>query len=100
MAITEVVKRLAMAHPTVGFTLTTGERAGLRLPAQPLGADGHLARLGRIMGREFLDDALADRHRARGRARRPALPACRPCTGPTPASSTCSSTAGRCRTGC
>ena len=58
MAISEVVKRLAMAHPTVGFTLTTGERAGLKLPAQPLGPDGHLARLGRIMGREFLDDAL------------------------------------------
>jgi DNA mismatch repair protein MutL len=59
MAISEVVKRLAMAHPAVGFTLTTGERAGLKLVAQPLGPDGHLARLGRIMGREFLDDALA-----------------------------------------
>jgi DNA mismatch repair protein MutL len=59
MAISEVVKRLAMAHPAVAFTLTTGERAGLKLPAQPLGPDGHLARLGRIMGREFLDDALA-----------------------------------------
>ncbi len=58
MAISEVVKRLAMAHPEVGFSLTTGERTGLRLPAQPMGADGHLARLGRIMGREFLDDAL------------------------------------------
>ncbi len=58
MATSEVVKRLAMAHPTVGFTLTTGERAGLKLQAQPLGADGHLARLGRVMGREFLDDAL------------------------------------------
>jgi DNA mismatch repair protein MutL len=59
MAIAEVVKRLAMAHPTVGFTLTTGERAGLKLQAQPPGPDGHLARLGRIMGREFMDDALA-----------------------------------------
>ncbi len=58
MAISEVVKRLAMAHPTVAFSLTTGERAGLKLPAQPIGADGHLARLGRIMGRAFLDDAL------------------------------------------
>jgi DNA mismatch repair protein MutL len=58
MAISETVKRLAMAHPTVAFTLTTGERAGLKLPAQALGPDGHLARLGRIMGREFLDDAL------------------------------------------
>jgi DNA mismatch repair protein MutL len=59
MAISEVVKRLAMANPAVAFTLTTGERAGLKLPAQPLGSDGHLTRLGRIMGREFLDDALA-----------------------------------------
>ena len=59
MAIAEAVKRLAMAHPTVAFTLTTGERAGLKLPAQPLGPEGHLARLGRIMGREFLEDALA-----------------------------------------
>jgi DNA mismatch repair protein MutL len=58
MAISEVVKRLAMANPTVGFTLTTGERAGLKLPAQPLGPEGHLATLGRIMGREFLADAL------------------------------------------
>jgi DNA mismatch repair protein MutL len=43
----------------VAFTLTTGERAVLKLPAQPLGPEGHLARLGRIMGREFLADALA-----------------------------------------
>jgi DNA mismatch repair protein MutL len=59
MAISETVKRLAMANPSVGFTLTTGERTGLKLAAQPLGPDGHLNRLGRIMGREFLDDALA-----------------------------------------
>jgi DNA mismatch repair protein MutL len=58
MAISEVVKRLAMAHPAVGFTLTTGERAGLKLPPQPPGSDGHLARLARIMGREFLEDGL------------------------------------------
>ena len=58
LAISETVKRLAMAHPTIGFTLTTGERAGLKLPACPLGPDGRLQRLGRIMGREFLDDLL------------------------------------------
>jgi DNA mismatch repair protein MutL len=57
-AIAEVVRRLAMAHPGVAFTVTTGERVGLRLPAQPLDPAGHLARLGRIMGREFLPDAL------------------------------------------
>ncbi|MGE0767380.1 MAG: DNA mismatch repair endonuclease MutL [Hyphomicrobiaceae bacterium] len=59
MAISETVKRLAMANPQVAFSLTTGERAGLVLAAQPTGPDGLLARLGRIMGREFLDDALA-----------------------------------------
>ena len=59
LAISEIVKRLAMAHPQVAFTLTTGERTGLRLPACPAGADGHLQRLGKIMGRDFLGDALA-----------------------------------------
>ena len=58
MAVSDVVKRLAMAHPTVGFTLTTGERATLRLPACPPGPGGLLTRLGKIMGTEFLADAL------------------------------------------
>ena len=58
MAISEVVKRCAMAYPAVAFTLTTGERAGLELRPEPPGPDGHLARLGRIMGRAFLADAL------------------------------------------
>ena len=59
MAVSEVVKRLAMAHPRVGFSLTTGERAGLRLPKCESTPDGLLQRLGRIMGKEFMDDALA-----------------------------------------
>ena len=59
IAIAETVKRLAMAHPAIAISLTTGERAGLVLPAGTVGADGLLKRLGRIMGREFLDDALA-----------------------------------------
>ncbi len=59
MAVSEVVKRLAMAHPEVGFTLTTGERTGLRFPREAAGPEGHLQRLGRIMGRAFLDDALS-----------------------------------------
>jgi DNA mismatch repair protein MutL len=57
-AVAEVVKRLAMAHPEVGFTLTTGERAGLRLPRTTRDGDGLLQRLGRIMGRDFMADAL------------------------------------------
>jgi len=58
-AISEVVKRLAMAHAAVGFTLTTGERSGLQLPRENVGPEGLLKRLGRIMGREFFSDALA-----------------------------------------
>ncbi|MBI1649119.1 DNA mismatch repair endonuclease MutL [Hyphomicrobium sulfonivorans] len=58
MAVSEVVKRLAMAHPGVGFTLTMGERSNLRLPREPAGPDGLLQRLGRIMGRAFMDDAV------------------------------------------
>ncbi|MFN3743277.1 MAG: DNA mismatch repair endonuclease MutL [Hyphomicrobiaceae bacterium] len=59
LAISEVVKRLAMAHPQIGFSLTTGERTSLRLPACVPGPEGLLNRLGRIMGREFMVDALA-----------------------------------------
>jgi len=59
MAVSESVKRLAMAHPDVGFSVTTGERAGLRLPRCEATADGLLQRLGRIMGSEFMVDALA-----------------------------------------
>jgi DNA mismatch repair protein MutL len=57
-AVSEVVKRLAMAHPEVGFTVTTGERTGLRWPREAAGPAGLLQRLGRIMGREFMDDAV------------------------------------------
>jgi DNA mismatch repair protein MutL len=59
MAVAETVKRLAMAHPDVGFSLTTGERTGLRLPRCGPSSEGLLQRLGRIMGREFMADALA-----------------------------------------
>ncbi|CFW98886.1 DNA mismatch repair protein MutL [Candidatus Filomicrobium marinum] len=58
LAVSDVVKRLAMAHPQVAFTLVTGERASLKLPACKADADGLLQRLGRIMGRDFLADAL------------------------------------------
>jgi DNA mismatch repair protein MutL len=57
-AIAEVVKRLAMAHPTVAFELASGDKQPLRFPAQSDDADGRLQRLARVMGREFLDDAL------------------------------------------
>lgn len=59
LAIGDTVKRLAMAHPEIAFSFTTGERAGLVLPAAAADADGLLRRLARIMGRDFIEDALA-----------------------------------------
>lgn len=58
MAIADTVRRLAMAHPEVGFVLQTGERAPLVLPRGSATPESLLERLGRIMGAEFMDDAL------------------------------------------
>lgn len=57
-AISQTVKRLAMAYPHIAFTLQTGERTGLRLPAVSPDGPGMLSRLGRIMGGTFIADAL------------------------------------------
>ncbi len=57
-AIADVVKRLAMAHPQTTFDLATGERGSIVYPAGGAGPEGRLARLGAIMGREFLNDAV------------------------------------------
>jgi len=56
---TEMVNRLAMAHPGVNFTLSDGTRTVVRLNA----AQGdlftqRLDRLGAIMGRDFFNNAL------------------------------------------
>ena len=59
-AISDVVKRLAMAHPGVAFSLTSGERTVLRVPAVlPGDSEGVLSRLGRIMGEDFMLDAVS-----------------------------------------
>jgi len=59
-AIADVVKRIALAQPDIAFTLTTGERTGLKLPAVR-GHDENAARhrLARIMGEDFAADATA-----------------------------------------
>jgi len=57
LAITDMVKRLAMARPDIAFTLTLEGRRALDLAAEPDLMDGRLPRLSRIMGREFGDNA-------------------------------------------
>jgi DNA mismatch repair protein MutL len=57
-AISDVVKRLALASPHIGFSLTLGERASLSLSrADPDDENAIRQRLARIMGREFAEDA-------------------------------------------
>ena len=58
LAITEEVKRQAMAHEAVGFSLDIDGRKALRLAAEPAGAQGRLARLAAVLGREFEANAL------------------------------------------
>ena len=59
MAIAEEVKRQAMAHEAVGFTLDIDGRRTLRLPAEHPGPEGRLARLAAVLGRDFQDNAIA-----------------------------------------
>lgn len=55
----DVMKRLAMAHPAIAFSLSDGERVALRLPASngDLFAS-RLDRLAAILGRDFAENAL------------------------------------------
>src|SRR5690606_18045480 len=58
-AIADMVKRLALAKPEIAFTLSSPERTTLRLEPCPPGLIDHaLARLGRILGEDFVADAL------------------------------------------
>ncbi|PSM18678.1 DNA mismatch repair endonuclease MutL [Nitratireductor sp. StC3] len=58
-AVTDMVKRIAVAFPQVRFTLTSGDRTRLDLPAEAPGPNGMLARLARVLGDEFAENALA-----------------------------------------
>jgi len=58
LAITEELKRQAMAHEAVGFSLDIDGRRILRLPPEHPGPQGRLARLSAVLGRDFHDNAL------------------------------------------
>jgi DNA mismatch repair protein MutL len=58
MAISEEIKRQAMAHETVAFTLDLDGKTVLRLPAEHPGDQGRLKRLAALLGRDFEANAL------------------------------------------
>ena len=63
----DAVKRLAMAHPEIAFSLADGERALLRLrPTQGDLFAARLARLAQVMGSDFADNALRIRAEREG----------------------------------
>lgn len=58
MAISDEIKRQAMAHEDVAFALSLDGRPVIRLEAEHPGDDGRLARLGAILGEAFGQNAL------------------------------------------
>jgi DNA mismatch repair protein MutL len=57
--VKDTLRRLAMAHPEIGFLLQEEERVALQLePAGPFSADTRLRRLGEVLGRDFAENAL------------------------------------------
>lgn len=55
----DMLKRLAMAHPMIAFSLSDGDRITFRAPTiADLMGDARLERLGAILGREFRENAL------------------------------------------
>ncbi|MEM1146353.1 MAG: DNA mismatch repair endonuclease MutL [Pseudomonadota bacterium] len=59
MAVTDVLKRLAMARADIAFALESNGRSVFRYAAGPDSEAGRLTRLGAIMGTAFRDNAIA-----------------------------------------
>ncbi len=57
-AVSDVIKRLAMAHPQVRFALSGDHLAGFDYAACPAGPQGMLARISQALGDDFRANAL------------------------------------------
>ena len=57
-AITDVVKRIAIAFPQVRFTLAGADRASLDYPPADEGSEGRLRRIADVIGSEFADNTV------------------------------------------
>jgi DNA mismatch repair protein MutL len=58
MAVSEMVRRLALSHPQVRFVFEADGGSRFDFPAEAMTDDARAARLSRIAGRDFLDNAL------------------------------------------
>ncbi len=58
-AISDVVKRIAIAFPAVRFTLSGTDRSTLDLPPADDTPDGSLRRVAQVMGADFPDNSIA-----------------------------------------
>jgi DNA mismatch repair protein MutL len=58
LAVAEAVRRIALCHPQVRFALSGDGITPVMLPREAEGEQGRLARLARILGREFPDNAV------------------------------------------
>lgn len=56
-AITEIVKRIALAYPEVGFSLGGADRQSQTWPAAR-GDDAQMARIAQVLGSEFVENAM------------------------------------------
>ncbi|MET0743133.1 MAG: DNA mismatch repair endonuclease MutL, partial [Microvirga sp.] len=57
-AVAETVKRLAVAHPAIRFTLSGDHLTAVTYPPEPEGEHGLLRRLSRVLGADFTDNAM------------------------------------------
>jgi len=65
MAISDVIKRLAMARPDVGFSLTSGGRKSFAYQARCTD-DAGLRRMGEVLGQSFRENAIELDHAREG----------------------------------
>ncbi|WP_230532741.1 DNA mismatch repair endonuclease MutL [Microvirga roseola] len=57
-AVAEIVKRLAIAHPTIRFTLSGEHITSFTYPPEEPGEHGFLRRLSRVLGAEFHENSM------------------------------------------
>jgi DNA mismatch repair protein MutL len=56
-AVSDVVRRLAMAHPEIRFGLSGSDRQPIEFPAAS-GDSGHIERIGQVIGKDFGENSV------------------------------------------